>query len=327
MHRIESIAYHPDIDVSVCVLTYQPDLEKLFATLESIVCQRECSFEIIIADDGTSNFNRSVIEAYFAQRDFHAYTSVTNPYNKGTVKNAASAFSVMRGRYIKVISPGDFLYDETVLARILRFVESNQYKVAFGCTCFYQKIGEHNYEVLGHVQPSNLESYRRKALSDVKSEYLIAQDFPVGGAFFTEAKQLISYTEKILDRIIYGEDCVYNIMIADGVELGFFDDIFVWYEKGAGVSWQEEWQKAIWADQNMYYTIIAEDHPELRDLCNWKLDLNHYDGENYASYIEEYIKTAPHRMYKENDICMKRINQEYLAKWLQLGLCYINSMA
>lgn len=40
MHRGERIAYHPDIDVSVCVLTYRPNLPKLFATLESIVCQQ-----------------------------------------------------------------------------------------------------------------------------------------------------------------------------------------------------------------------------------------------------------------------------------------------
>ena len=40
MHRGERIAYHPDIDVSVCVLTYRPNLLKLFATLESIVCQQ-----------------------------------------------------------------------------------------------------------------------------------------------------------------------------------------------------------------------------------------------------------------------------------------------
>lgn len=40
----ESISYHPDIDVSVCVLTYHPNPIKLFATLESIVCQQGVFF-------------------------------------------------------------------------------------------------------------------------------------------------------------------------------------------------------------------------------------------------------------------------------------------
>ena len=135
----ERLSYHPDIDVSVCVLTYHPNPIKLFATLESIVCQQDCSFEIIITDDGTPDFDRSAIESYFAQKNFHRYTIVANPYNQGTVKNTASAFPVMRGRYIKVISPGDFLYNEDALVRMLRFVEENNYRVAFGLTYYYQK--------------------------------------------------------------------------------------------------------------------------------------------------------------------------------------------
>ena len=327
MVRSERISYRPDIDVSVCVLSYCPDLPKLFATLESVVCQRGCSFEIIVADDGTPGFDRTVIEAYFAQRDFHAYTIAANPYNKGTVRNTASAFPVMRGRYIKAISPGDFLYDETVLARMLRFAEDNQYRVAFGRTYYYQKTGDQTYEVLGHLQPSNLESYRRKAFSAVKKEYLVVPDFPVGGAFFAEAELLIQYTEKILGRIIYGEDCVYNIMIADGIEFGLFDDHFLWYEKGSGVSWQEEWQGRIHADQGAYYAIIAEDHPELRDLCSWKIDPEHHEGAPYELYINEYIKEAVPRIQKENAAYLQQVNQEYLLRWIRSGLLYANNMA
>ena len=326
MLRSESISYHPDLDVSVCVLTYQPNLRKLFATLESIVCQQGCSFEIIIADDGTPNFDRGVIEAYFGQKDFHVYTIVANPYNKGTVKNMAGVFPVMRGRYVKVISPGDFLYDETALVRMLRFVEQHQYRVAFGWTYFYQKKDEQTYVVLGQLQPANLESYRRHAFSEIKKEYLIAQDFPVGGAFFTEAKLLISYTEKILGCIIYGEDCVYNIMIADGVEFGFLDEHFTWYERGSGVSWQAEWKSRIYADRNMYYAIIAEDHPEWRDLCHWKIDPEHYPGDVYQSYIDEYVEEAFLRLKEENDKQRPQLNQAYLLRWLHAGLQYADNI-
>ena len=169
-----------------------------------------------------------------------------------------------------------------------------------------------------------MESYRRKAFSEIKKEYLIVPDSPVGGAFFTEAELLISYTEKILGKIIYGEDCVFYIMLADGIELGFFDDHFIWYEKGSGVSWQPEWQQAIRADQNMYYTMIAEDHPELRDLCSWKIDPEHHAGELYELYIDEYIKEAAPRMQRENAASLKRINQAYLQRWLRSGLLYAN---
>ena len=322
----ESISYHPDIDVSVCVLTYHPNPIKLFATLESIVCQQGCSFEIIITDDGTPDFDRSVIESYFAQKDFHRYTIVANPYNQGTVKNTASAFPVMRGRYIKVISPGDFLYDEDALARMLRFVEENNYRVAFGLTYYYQVLEDQTYKVLGQLQPSNLESYRRKALSDIQMEYLIIPDFPVGGAFFTEARLLIAYTKKILGRIVYGEDCVYNIMIADGIELGFLDDHFIWYEYGSGVSWQAQWQPQIRRDQSMYYAIIAENHPEWLDLCRWKLDPEHHDGKLFQQYIDQYTAVAVPRIQRENAKYMQAINEEYLLRWLQGGAAYVSCL-
>ena len=145
MVETERISYRPDIDVSVCVLTYRAEPAKLFATLASIVCQCGCSFEIIIADDGSAGFCRSLLEKFFTQQNFHSYTIVANPYNRGMVKNTASAFPVMRGRYIKVISPGDFMYDETSLLRMLRFVEHHQYRVAFGCTYQYQQAGEQIY--------------------------------------------------------------------------------------------------------------------------------------------------------------------------------------
>ena len=38
-------------DVSVCVLTYRPDYERLFITLTSVIRQKDCTCEIIIADD------------------------------------------------------------------------------------------------------------------------------------------------------------------------------------------------------------------------------------------------------------------------------------
>ena len=37
-------------DVSVCVLTYHPDYERLFITLTSVIRQKGCTCEIIIAD-------------------------------------------------------------------------------------------------------------------------------------------------------------------------------------------------------------------------------------------------------------------------------------
>ena len=54
-------------DFSVIVLNYHPDKDKLFATLRSILCQKDVSFEIILADDGSPDPLKPEIEAFMAE--------------------------------------------------------------------------------------------------------------------------------------------------------------------------------------------------------------------------------------------------------------------
>ena len=75
------------IDVSVCVLSYHPDYEKLYATLTSIIQQKNCSYEIVIGDDGTPDFRHHEIELWLLERGFKDYTIVHSAENKGTVHN------------------------------------------------------------------------------------------------------------------------------------------------------------------------------------------------------------------------------------------------
>lgn len=125
--------------VSVCVTTYKPDYAELGLTLESILRQKNCSFEIIIADDGTDNFAQEEIEDYLAKWNFSAYKIVRAPKNHGTVHNTLAACLVARGKYIKDISPGDYLYADTVLADMAAFMEAGSCEAAFGRACYYRE--------------------------------------------------------------------------------------------------------------------------------------------------------------------------------------------
>ncbi len=65
--------------------------------------------------------------------------------------------------------------------------------------------------------------------------------------------------------MLYGEDAVYSLMIADDIQLGFWDQNLIWYEYGTGVSTgAKEWRARIGQDNAICLAIVEEKYPELR---------------------------------------------------------------
>ena len=252
-------------DVSVCVLTYQPDYEKLFATLTSVLRQQGCSYEIVIGDDGTADFQQQKIEQWLLSQGFTDYMVVRSSENRGTVHNAMNVLCAARGRCVKLISPGDYLYSDRVLADMQQFMAERGYSIAFGRSCCYQS-DDRGYKILDTMNPLNLRAYRSGDDRAVKEAYLIYGDFACGAAFMGERRLVLSYTQDILGKIIYGEDSIYAMMAADDIRIGFWDENFVWYEYGIGISMgaSEEWKARVGRDNAVCFALIEQKHPEIR---------------------------------------------------------------
>ncbi|WP_083501144.1 glycosyltransferase [Selenomonas sp. oral taxon 136] len=255
-----------EIDISVCVLSYQPDYEKLFATLTSIVQQVHCSFEIIIGDDGTPNFPQEEIELWLRQQGCRDFTILHSTENHGTVRNMMQMLSAARGRYIKAISPGDYLYCNDVLGKMLRFMEQEHYAVAFGRACYYHHDGS-SYQLLDTMSPLNLEIYEAKDYDAVKKACVIYGDFILGALLMGERRMITAYTNEIVGHIIYGEDTIYLRMLADGIPIGFWNHNFIWYEVGTGISTKggDAWRKRLGKDMDVCLFIIEQLHAEIRE--------------------------------------------------------------
>ena len=116
-----------EYDISIGVLTYQPDYEKLLVTLTSVIQQQGCRYEIVVGDEGSSNFEEREIELWLLRHGFKDYTILRSSENKGTVHNVMNVLDAAQGCYVKLISPGDYLYSEHVLADMLRFMEEKSY--------------------------------------------------------------------------------------------------------------------------------------------------------------------------------------------------------
>ena len=294
-----------EYDVSIGVLTYQPDYEKLFVTLTSVIQQQGCRYEIVVGDDGSSNFEEREIELWLLRHGFKDYTILRSSENKGTVHNVMNVLDAAQGCYVKLISPGDYLYSEHVLADMLRFMEEKSYKIAFGRACYYTK-GDDKYYLVNRMNPFQLAPYQSGDFAAVKEAYLVYQDYVVGAAFMGERHILAAYTRDILGRIIYTEDAIYPIMIADDIRLGFWDQNFVWYECSDGISNDTtgEWRDRLLYDSNMTLTIIVERHSDILDLVFGSGNGMHRDDTAYmkrrAAYYAEAEKNLVAGAYLKN---------------------------
>lgn len=153
---------------------------------------------------------------------------------------------------------------------MLNFVRKNNYKVAFGRACYY-RVQNAQCQLLNMMNPMNLEPYIKQDYKSVKNAYLICQDYIVGVAFFAERNLALKYTQELAGKVKYAEDCAYISMIADDIHIEFFDDNFVWYEYGEGISTNGStvWGQRITADNQACFEVVAENHPELKDICDW----------------------------------------------------------
>lgn len=307
-----------EVDVSICVLTYRPDYEKLFMTLTSIIRQQGCSYEIIIADDGTLDFRQDLIEAWMAARGITDYYIVRNMENRGTVCNIRNAYAVAHGRYVKPISPGDCLYSDTALAGMLRFMEQEGYRIAFGRSCYYSRNGA---QVCIHdvMNPYQLRPYLEWNAAAIKEAYLVCHDYANGASFMGEHELVTAYTNHICERIVYTEDAAYTLMVADDIPLGFWNQNFIWYEFGTGIStggaslWWERMQE----DNHATFALIAERRSDLSDLCRWYLEEQSREDSPYTqmrcAYYEEVARMI------QTETFLQDVDEWELKKLLEAG--------
>ncbi len=244
-------------EVSVVLLTYNANFEKLKSTINSVIKQENISVELIIADDGSSEFPYKKIEQYLNERKFRDYTIVNNPRNQGTVKNYLSGINRAKGKYVKGISPGDYFYDCHCLRKMIDYMELHAYQVCFGKAAYYCIEQEH-YRLISYHNPFDLEVYRNRNEKKILKNYFVYQDYALGANFVVEKILLQNNLQKIEQDVKYAEDTSVLLMLANGEKLGFFDDYIIWYEYGTGISTNasDKWNQILYNENKAVYEMI-----------------------------------------------------------------------
>lgn len=250
-----------DYEVSVILLTYNPNFEKLKNTINSIINQENISIELIIADDGSKKFPYKEIEKYLDERAFKNYIIVNNTINQGTVRNYLSGICRARGKYIKGISPGDFLYDRVCLRKMIDYMETNAYQLCFGKAVYYcEENGQYKY--IPYHNPFDLKVYRKYNENKILKNYFLYQDYALGASFVVEKKLLETSLNKIQEMVKYAEDISVLYMLANGEKIGFFDDYIIWYEYGTGISTKasDKWKKILYNEYKSVYELLRNNY-------------------------------------------------------------------
>lgn len=238
-------------DISVLVLSYNPVWEKLKRTLLSIILQKDISLEIVVADDGSKNNYKEDVEALFFEYGFNNYKYVVSKVNQGTVLNVTMGLEYCESQYIKLLSPGDYLYSDMVLHNWLEFMNENHYGISFGDAVYYNH--ESNLRIISTAhQPTNMSVYiKRKNENIIRKNYLEIYDLILGASLLAKKDLMEIYLKQIANKVIFTEDLIYRLMVFDGIRIYYYNKIVIWYEYASGVSdsknkvWIERMQKDV----------------------------------------------------------------------------------
>lgn len=294
---------------SVVILSYR-NLDGIYDTLDSIFIQTYPAIEVVISDDGTSEFEteKNRLEQHINDNARDNITNVVIRHasqNQGTVKNINEGIMASAGIYVKVLAAEDCLAREDALSEYVSFLDEHECEICFAKMRGVTKDGEFkdhlmacedDYELLSSMSPPEME------------ERLFARNFLPAPAWCAKRSLFEKYGYfPECARLI--EDYPYWLHLShEGAAFGFIDKVLVLY-KLSGVSSAGHYSEAFMTDMFAIYDrfIFPNDHRYgvLQPLYNSlkRGGLNYYMAiARWGSYSRckkmlLRLKYAPFRLY------------------------------
>lgn len=245
------------INVSVLVLTYNPDFGKLCMTLRSILYQRKIELQIVIADDGSQIDYFDDIKSFFEKYNYENYKLTKSLRNMGIVSNVANGLKLCDGEYIKLISPGDYLNGCNILHDWADYMRRKDLAVSAADAIYYSFDAN---GLANSIISKSFPQIKNLCGKKLKYNYLLNNDIFLGATTLCKKDIMNRYINLIEGKVVYAEDSIYRIMIYNDEKVGFFDANTIIYEKGTGVSTCNEsrWQNLLNHDWAATNEIILE---------------------------------------------------------------------
>lgn len=247
-----------NFDFSVIVCSYNPNIEKLKNTIISIANQKDVKFEIIIADDGSKMNYQNELKSWIDENKISNVKYNFLEENVGTLKNIISAIKVAEGKFIKLISPGDYLFDEYSLKEYLLKFNESDYLILASKAVYYSVDGK----IIKTYSPKASGTTKEKRLS--KNIYLY-MDYLLG-ASMAYRKEILKYFEELTSSVRLLEDFpVTMLAILNDEKIGFINKPLIWYECDTGSS-TTGGGKMIQNDFISFFDYLIEKYKDNRNI-------------------------------------------------------------
>ena len=239
-------------ELSVIFLTYNSAPEAVKESLKSIITQKDVDLEVIVADDGSKDNLKNVIEKFFDEYAFTDYKIVLNPENGGIVANLESGLNVAEGEFTKVLSPGDRLCSEQTMRGWLDFMKAGGFKWSFSNAVYYykDKLGNDVY-ISGEAHPQDLKPYIKRDDKGCRWNYIVLKDIAIGATLLSGTDIQRKYC-KIIKKagVKYAEDNMWRLLMFEGEVGAYYPKEAVLYETGSGMSTSgsDIWQQRLLKD-------------------------------------------------------------------------------
>lgn len=299
-------------DVTIIVATYNPKIDKLKKTLRSIIFQQGIKVEIIITDDGSSYFPLEDIDKFMHSNHFPDYKVICNEVNRGTVYNVFAGLEKATGKYVKLISPGDCFATSKSLRLLFDEIENSKVKMVFGDVIYYTE--NHNVLTINrhYAHPQNTCPYMKSKTRDIWFNYLILDDTIHGVSTLCQKNVLLDYIERALNKVIYSEDCLYRVMVNEGISISYCPKGVVLYSYGEGISTSnnDKWKQLIKKDLRVTDEMIISNLPDIHKLKLFKLAIRWRDSKSIFSFVKMSVISPKFLISKMRTRIRKRYTSE-----------------
>lgn len=216
--------------VTIYILVYN-NAEELPATIESVMGQTYTDAEVILSDDGSQNYDVSILEKYAAslRKKYGQVRINLNEKNVGTVKHLNRVLKMAEGKYLISCSSGDIFAEKDTIEKIVRTFE--QKKTLLLTTRRMDVMPEKK-----KIRPSKLTGMLLKYAPGILLDYMIRKKNVISGCCTFYQKELFETYGYFDERYHLVEDYPYYVMLLQKkVQFGWSSMVSIHHRIG-GVS-------------------------------------------------------------------------------------------